>query len=306
MSSSSNIVKNKPASVRDRLKVIAKADNIDFQRLLNNYAIQKFLVRIDKSSYRENLMLKGSWLFVAWSGSLHRPTKDADMLGVGDFNKQQIKSMFEEIMKIEVDDGLHFLPESIDVSDITKDGFYQGFRTIGIFLLDRARIKVQVDIGFGDAVSPSSTIETIPCMLGEGDAVLRAYPIYTAISEKWHAINKLGMKNSRLKDYYDLYVIANLQNLEYKLMFEAVKNTFDRRETKISSVLPIGISPEFFNDDDKIKAWAAFLRKNDLKCESSLSDICKLLERFLFSINLAIAENKTDCVQWISTKLNWS
>ncbi len=306
MSSSSNVVKNKAASVRDRLKIIAKSDKVDFQRLLNNYAIQKLLVRIDKSSYRDNLMLKGSWLFVAWSGSLHRPTKDADMLGLGDFDKHQIKNMFEEIMKIEIDDGLRFLPESIDVSDITKDGFYQGFRTTGICLLDRARIKVQVDIGFGDAITPSSTTETIPCMLGESDAVLRAYPIYTAISEKWHAINKLGMTNSRLKDYYDLWVIANLQNLEYKLLFEAVRNTFDRRETIISSELPIGISPEFFNDDDKIKAWAAFLRKNGLKCESSLSDICKLIERFLFSIHFAILGNKISHQKWFSESLKWN
>jgi len=209
-------------------------------------------------------------------------------------------------MQIEIADGLQFLPASIEVLDITKDGFYQGFRTTGTCLLANARIKVQVDIGFGDAVTPSSTIETIPCALGEEEAVLRTYPIYTAISEKWHAINKLGMTNSRLKDYYDLYVIANLHDLESDLLFEAVRNTFDRRETKIPSELPIGISSEFYNDDDKVKAWAAFLRKNDLKCESSLSDICRLLELFLFSINLAVAENKTDRVSWISTKLLWA
>ncbi len=305
MSPLSANLKNKAASIRDRLKIIARADNIDFQRLLNNYAIQKLLVRIDKSDYRENLKLKGSWLFVAWSGSLHRPTKDADMLGLGDFDKQQIHNMFEEIMKIEVDDGLQFLPESIDVSDITKDGLYQGFRITGVCLLANARIKAQVDIGFGDAVSPSSTIETIPCMLGEGDAVLRAYPIYTAISEKWHAINKLGMKNSRLKDYYDLYVIASLQDLDGSLLLEAVQSTFDRRETKINSKIPIGLSSEFFNDSDKIKAWSAFINKNDLECEKSLFELCEFIEVFLFPINLAIAENKSCSAHWNSKELAW-
>jgi len=306
MSPTLDSLNNKAASVRDRLKLIARKGNVDFQRLLNNYAIQKLLVRIDRSAYRENLMLKGSWLFVAWSGSLHRPTKDADMLGLGEFDKNQIQDMFEEIMQINIDDGLQFLPESIDVSDITKDGLYQGFRTTGICLLANARIKVQVDIGFGDAVTPSSVIETIPCLLGEDKAVLKAYPIYTAISEKWHAINKLGMTNSRLKDYYDLYVIANFHNLKSELLIEAVRNTFDRRETKISTELPIGISSEFFNDGDKIKAWAAFLRKNDLKSESSLSDICKLLELFLFPVNFAILENKISNQEWFSESLKWN
>ncbi len=261
MSSSLDSLKNNAASVRDRLKLIAKTDNVDFQRLLNNYAIQKLLVRIDRSSYRENLMLKGSWLFVAWNGSLHRPT---------------------------------------------KDGFYQGFRTTGICLLANARIKVQVDIGFGDAVTPNSIVETIPCLLGEDKAVLNAYPIYTAISEKWHAISKLGITNSRLKDYYDLYVIANLHNLKSELLIGAVRNTFDRRETKISTKPPMGISSEFFNDGDKIKTWAAFLRKNDLKCESSLSDICNLLERFLFPINFAILENEISIQKWFSNSLKWN
>jgi len=306
MSQSSDNLKSKAASIRDRLKIIARADNTDFQRLLNNYAIQKLLVRIDKSAYRENLMLKGSWLFVAWSGSLHRPTKDADMLGLGDFDKQQIFNMFKEIMKIEVADGLQFLPESIDVSDITKDGLYQGYRITGVCLLANARIKVQVDIGFGDAISPSSTIETIPCLLGEGDAVLRAYPIYTAISEKWHAINKLGMKNSRLKDYYDLYVIANLQDLDGSLLLEAVQNTFNRRETKIDFKLPIGLSSEFYDDSDKIKAWSAFIRKNGLVCEKSLSELCEFIEMFLFPINLAIAESKSCSVHWDSREVAWT
>jgi len=165
---------------------------------------------------------------------------------------------------------------------------------------------VQVDIGFGDAVTPSSIVETIPCLLGEDKAVLNAYPIYTAISEKWHAINKLGMTNSRLKDYYDLYIITNLHNLKSELLIDAVRNTFDRRETKIGTKPPIGISSEFFNDGDKLKAWAAFLRKNDLKCESSLSDICNLLERFLFPINFAIFENKISIQTWLSDSLKWN
>ncbi len=295
----------KAASVRDRLKNVAKSSNTDFQRLMNNYAIQKLLVRIDKSQYRENLLLKGSWLFVAWSGSLHRPTKDADMLGVGDFDKHQIKGMFMEIMKIEVDDGLRFLPESIKVLDITKDSLYQGFRTIGLCLLGKAQIKVQIDIGFGDAVSPGSTTEKVPCPIGEDEAVLKAYPIYTAISEKWHAINKLGMTNSRLKDYYDLYIIASNFDLDGELLQDAVQNTFERRKTTINSKLPIGVSNEFCSDKDKNKAWSAFLNKNDLICKKSLSDICKLIEQFLYPINLAISENKKYTNHWQSIELSW-
>jgi len=302
----SDIIINKAASIRDRLKNLAKSEKIDFQRLLNNYATQKLLVRIDKSSYRENLLLKGSWLFVAWRGRLHRPTKDADMLGLGHFDKQQIKDMFEEIMQIEVEDRLLFVSESIKVSDITKDGMYQGFRMTGICLLENARIKIQVDIGVGDAVTPSSTTETIPCVLGDDAAVLQSYPIYTAISEKWHAINKLGMTNSRLKDYYDLYVIASLQDLECELLIEAVRNTFVRRETAIAPHQPIGISEEFFEDRNKIKAWSAFLRKNDIQCDKSLAHVCNLIETFLVPINLAIAEQKTSSRKWSSVKLFWN
>jgi len=299
------MLQNKAASIRDRLKNLAKSEKIDFQRLLNNYATQKLLVRIDKSSYRESLLLKGSWLFVAWRGSLHRPTKDADMLGLGHFDKSQIKDMFEEIIQVEVEDGLLFVSESIKVSDITKDGMYQGFRMTGICLLDNARIKIQVDIGVGDAVTPSSTIETIPCALGEDAAVLQSYPIYTAISEKWHAISKLGMTNSRLKDYYDLYVIASLQDLESELLIDAVRNTFVRRETTIDPNQPIGISAEFFEDRDKLKAWSAFFRKNDIQCGKSLAHVCHLIETFLVPINLAITEQNTSFLKWSSVKFLW-
>jgi hypothetical protein len=297
---------NKAASVSARLKKLAKIEKIDFQRLLNNYATQKFLVRIAKSPYRKNLLLKGSWLFVAWSGSLHRPTKDADMLALGHFDKSQVVTMFLEIARTSLDDGLLFAPDSFEVSDITKDGLYKGFRATGVCFLGNARIKIQIVLGFGDAVIPGSKTETISCVLGGEAAILNAYPIYSAISEKWHAINKLGMTNSRLKDYYDLYVIANLQNLEGGLLSDAIRNTFLRRETSITASLPVGLSAEFYEDISKMNSWKAFLRKNDIPCQKSLKEICELLEAFLLPINLAISNNRNTIDEWSSKKLIWS
>ncbi len=229
------------------------------------------------------------------------------MLGLGDFDKIQIEKMFQEIVQVEVDDGLQFLAESITVTDITKDRLYQGFRTVGFCLLNKAKIKIQIDLGVGDSVTPGSTTETIACVLGEDEAVLSAYPIYTAISEKWHAICKLGITNSRLKDYYDLYVIARLQNLSGEPFIEAVRNTFARRETEIIDELPLGISSEFYEDNAKKKAWKSFLTKNDLECEKSLPEICEFLEQFLHPVNMIIANDSDDNLhEWSSSRLTWS
>ena len=259
------MTKDLAASVRARLLNIAKSEGSDFNQLLVRYALERFLYRLSQSPHADRFLLKGALLFTLWYEMPHRPTRDADLLGFGPSDLQSISQTFREIASITVDDGITFDPESVTADDIRKEAGYAGARVVIAGELAKARCKTQIDIGFGDAVTPGPVQSEYPVLLEDFPAPrLRTYPVYTVISEKLHAIALLGMTNSRVKDYLDLWVMLDRESLNTNTLAQAISATFTRRGMAVPTDLPMGLSDEFAADPSRQALWAAFIRKNDL------------------------------------------
>ncbi|MCW8417617.1 nucleotidyl transferase AbiEii/AbiGii toxin family protein [Fluoribacter dumoffii] len=234
------MTKNIGESVRSRLKNIAVEEGSDFNAVLTRYGLERLLYRIGESAYSNQFLLKGALLFNLWYDMPHRPTKDIDLLGFGDNDLDYIKQTFREICSIRSDDGMNFLSESVNASTIKKDGGYTGARVELFGELAKAKIKIQIDIGYGDAVTPGPIDANYPVLISDLPAPkIRTYPVYTVIAEKLHAIALLGMANSRLKDYLDLYVLLSNEQLDNKVLAQAIHATFTRRDMVVPEILPI-------------------------------------------------------------------
>ena len=221
--------------------------------------------RLGQSAHADHFVLKGAMLFNLWYAMPHRPTRDVDLLGFGASDLESIAQTFREIVSVATADGMVFDPASVVVDEIRKNAGYAGARVLMSAELARACCKVQVDIGFGDAVTPRPVHATYPVLLADfAPPQLRTYPVYTVVAEKLHAMVLLGMTNSRLKDYLDLWILLEREVLDATVLANAITATFKRRSTTVPTALPIGLSDEFANDASRRALWAAFLKKNDL------------------------------------------
>ena len=257
------------ASVRARLLNVAKAQNVDFNQVLVRFALERILYRLTRSQHADRFLLKGALLFTLWYDMPHRATRDADLLGFGASDPASVAQVFRDIAAVAVDDGIVFDPTSISVEEIRKEAGYGGVRVIIAGELAKARCKTQIDVGFGDAVTPGPVDSVYPVLLGDLPAPrLRAYPTYTVIAEKLHAIALLGMTNSRLKDYFDLSVLLERETLDPDLLAQAIRATFERRVMAVPAALPVGLTDEFAHDPSRQALWQAFLKKNELAPEA--------------------------------------
>jgi predicted nucleotidyltransferase component of viral defense system len=280
---------NRAASVRARLKQAADASGQDFNLVLTRFGLERLLYRLSVSDHANNFLLKGALLFQLWYGHPHRPTRDADLLGFGSDDVDTVVDIFHEIAGIEVDDAINFDLASVKGAAIRKDAGYGGVRVDLKASLDGARISLQVDIGFGDAVTPPALTVRYPSVLADMPApTLRAYPKATVIAEKVHAITVLGMANSRMKDYFDLWVLLQDASLDDPQIQQALVATFERRNTPWPTQLPLGLSDMFAGDAAKLKQWQAFLKKNDL-AHQTLPAVIDLLRRRLQACGWPIA-----------------
>jgi predicted nucleotidyltransferase component of viral defense system len=258
-------VPNVAASVRARLLNVAKTQGVDFNQVLVRFALERILYRMTQSQHADRFLLKGALLFTLWYDMPHRATRDADLLGFGASDPDSVAQVFRDIAAVAVDDGIVFDPASVMVEDIRKEAGYGGVRVIIAGDLARARCKTQIDVGFGDAVTPAPVESVYPVLLADLPAPrLRAYPTYTVIAEKLHAIALLGMTNSRLKDYFDLSVLLERETLDTDLLAQAIKATFERRGMAVPGTLPVGLTDEFSQDASRQALWLAFLKKNEL------------------------------------------
>ncbi len=256
---------NVAASVRARLLNVAKVQGVDFNQVLVRFALERILYRMAQSPHADRFLLKGALLFTLWYDMPHRATRDADLLGFGASDLDSVAQAFRDIAAVPVDDGIVFDPAAVTVEEIRKEAGYGGVRVIVAGDLARARCKTQIDVGFGDAVTPAPVDSVYPVLLDDLPAPrLRVYPKYTVIAEKLHAIALLGMTNSRLKDYFDLSVLLERETLDNDLLAQAVKATFERRGMPVPHALPVGLTDEFAGDASRQALWLAFLRKNDL------------------------------------------
>jgi predicted nucleotidyltransferase component of viral defense system len=256
------------ASVRARLLNVAKAQGADFQQVLVRFALERILYRLTQSRHADRFLLKGALLFTLWYDMPHRATRDADLLGFGASDLESVARVFREIADIGVDDGIVFDPASVLVEEIRKETGYGGVRVLIAGELAKARCKTQIDVGFGDAVTPGPVDSVYPVLLDDLPAPrLRVYPVYTVVAEKLHAIALLGMTNSRMKDYFDLSVLLERETLDIDLLAQAIKATFTRRGTTVPAELPVGLTDEFARDASRQALWRAFSKKNELVSE---------------------------------------
>jgi len=257
-------IKNLPVSIRQKLLNLAHKRNDDFGLVLTKYGLERMLFRLSKSKYRDTLILKCALLFELWTKERYRATRDADFLAKGDNSPERFIRIFQEISAIEVqDDGLRFDPKTVKAERIKENEDYESVRATLTAFLDKAQIPIQIDIGFGDAISPGPIESEYPTLLNPPGPRLLTYPRETVVSEKLEAMVKLGIANSRMKYFYELHSLSKTFEFDGKALVDAVRATFERRGTAFpEGDRPLAFTPEFYEDENKIKQWRAFCNKN--------------------------------------------
>lgn len=252
--------RNVGASVRQRLLNLAHARGQPMELLLTRYALERLLHRLSLSPHRERFVLKGAMLLTTWFDEPHRATRDVDLLGFGDPAHEALLGTFREVMAIDADDGVVFDLEGLAIEAIREEVEYGGSRLRTTAALAGARIPITVDIGFGDAVEPGVEDIDLPVLLDMPSPHLRAYPPETVIAEKFHAMVILGRANSRMKDYYDVWMLTSAVELDPERLHRAILATFTRRNTAIPAEVPDGLGDGFAADPAKQRQWDAFAR----------------------------------------------
>ena len=292
-------------SIKDRLKNLAKQDGSTMQEKLVTYAIERTIYRLSISPYNERFTLKGGiFLYALFDKQFSRVTRDIDLLGQyisNDIN--EISNVFREIFSISCDDALMFDLNSLSVDSITEFKEYHGVNVNIIAFLDRTKIPVSIDVGFGDIVYPNRIKMEFPSLLSMEEPIVYAYSLYSAIAEKFEAIVSLGYINSRYKDYYDIYVLASEFNLSGELLKEAVVETFSHRNTGFKDM--VVFEKTFINDSLRESRWNAFIKKKkamiNLTFKETVSTIEILLEPIVDSIN----NNTEFLLNWDSLNKKW-
>ena len=293
------------ASIRQKLRDLARTRHEDFDYVLRQYVMQRLLYRLGCSEHSNQFLLKGALLFWIWNQDFHRPTRDIDLLSFGNNDVAHLVNVFRQIISQDMNDGLLFDSKSVTGIEIKEAAEYPGVRLIGFAFLAKARVPFQIDIGYGDAVFPIAERFEVPSFLDFPAPKLRVYPVYSVIAEKFQAMVMLGVANSRMKDFYDIQIIAQTMELDGALLSQAVKATFERRKTLISKEPLYIFSDEFAQEEGKSVQWRAFLNKNGLNIESEFAEIVGEIQFFLQPIYQSIAEKHLFQLHWSYNELKW-
>ena len=282
-------VKNKAASVRAKLMNIARAEGIDFDALLLRYFQERFLYRLSISKFSDHFVLKGGLLLICLKIPVVRPTKDIDFLAEQVKNDPaDIEHIYRDIARIACDDGIKFNSSSITTERIKEDADCKGIRLKIEATLGQARKRLQMDIGFGDIIIPEAKVIEFPTLLEEKPPRVKVYSIESIISEKFEAMVKLAMANSRMKDFYDVYTLSLNHSFQSRRLRKAIESTFQRRKTPIPDN-PLVFQAEFYGNKERQKQWTAFLRKLRLHdMNQEFSEIMKRIINFLEPVVISI------------------
>jgi predicted nucleotidyltransferase component of viral defense system len=297
---------NLSASILSRLLTVAKQRGVNYNLLLNRFALERLLLRISTSLHADRFLLKGALLFALWYDEPHRPTRDADFLGFGPNDEANLIATFREIVAMDLGDGIVFDPDSVSADTIREETAYGGTRIMFIARIGSARCSLQIDVGFGDAVTPEPQTVVYPTLLKDFQAPnLRVYPVYTVIAEKYHAMVALGQANTRMKDFYDLAVIARRTELSGAILAKAIAATFARRQTEIPTKHPFALTSQFSEHPAKLQQWQAFLNKNRINARS-LGDTVLLLNTLLWlPTEVANADTPEVTITWHPEMQRW-
>ena len=273
-------VKNIGASVRARLLRVSKEKGQNFDLVLTHYAIERLLYRLAQSRHADHYVLKGAMLLMTWFEEPFRGTRDLDLLGYGDPAPDAVLDVFREVLGQELPDGVVFDTSAARVNRIREENEYGGLRIRATADIGGARVAVNVDVGFGDATEPPAEWLDYPVLLDMPAPRLRGYARETVVAEKFQAMVYLGTANSRMKDYYDLWIIGQAFEIDRSRLARAISATFARRGTAIPDEVPDGLSPAFAEDALKLQQWESF--KQDLSVDpGSLDGVVSALEAFL-------------------------
>ncbi|RTL94242.1 nucleotidyl transferase AbiEii/AbiGii toxin family protein [Nitratireductor sp. ac15] len=285
-------LKNVGASVRARLLQLAKTSGQSFDLVLTRFALERLLFRLSQSRHADRFVLKGAMLMMSWFEDPHRGTRDLDLLGFGDPEPEAMLATFRDILAVNDDDGVEFDVDALRVDRIREELEYGGLRLRTTASISGARISLTIDIGFGDAMEPGAEMLDYPSMLAFPAPRLRAYARETVIAEKFQAMVALGRANSRMKDFYDIWILSKSFDFAGDRLARAIAATFARRETTIPVDLPDALTPAFANDEQKQRQWNAFVR--DVSADpGSLEDVIGALGEFLMphAIQASVSNN---------------
>jgi len=292
--------KNIPASVKQRLLNLSQQSGVEFNIILTKYVLERLFYRISVSRLRDRFILKGAMLFWVWKQLLHRTTRDADFLDLESTSLERLNLEFREMCELKIeDDGVQFLSESVRATEIRGHTTFKGVRINITGILGKAKVSLQIDIGFGDACVPAAEFVDFPVLLDYPTPQIKAYAQETMIAEKFHAIVDLGMRNSRMKDYFDIFYLSREFDFKGKELSRALVATFERQATALPRRAPIGLSPEFSSDSSKKIQWKSFLiQKNVLDIETKFEQIVAAVRKFLMPPSSASAKGMDFVRYW--------
>jgi hypothetical protein len=292
-------VKDVAASVRQRLQNVAKKSNRPFQEVLEYYAMERLLYRLARSSHANRFVLKGALMFRAWHAPASRPTRDIDLLGRMASTVEAVVPVFQEVCQQTVEaDGLVFHVETVTGQRIKEDADYTGVRVTFLATLQSSRIAMQIDVGFGDVLTPAAVVTDYPTILDLPAPRLNGYSRETVIAEKFEAMVKLGLVNSRMKDFYDVWLLAQDFDFDGPMLSTAISRTFNHRQTPMIPA-PLALTPTFAADPGKQTQWLAFLRRTKLvDAPAELQHVVAVLGRFLLPIAQALVEDRAFEQTW--------
>lgn len=292
-------------SVKDRLKNQAIASGKTFQEMLTAYGLERTVYRLSLSEYIERFTLKGGiFLYALFDGEFARATSDIDLLARNmPNNVEEMKKVFENIFSIPCDDALKFKLDTLEVKDITEFKKYHGVNVSVMAYLDKTRVSVSIDIGFGDVIYPARVKMEFPVLLDMEVPEIYAYSISSVIAEKFEAIVSLGDANSRYKDFYDIYVLANRYDFEGKEFREAVKETFEQRGTGFDDIY--AFTDDFLASGIHQSRWKAFLKKKKAMINVELEDVISLLKTMLLPVVECINNDTELSDKWNHISRSW-
>lgn len=290
--------KNLAASVHQRLLNQAHQKGRTFQEILQAYAIERFLFRLTQSAYADKFILKGALLLIAWGLPLSRPTRDIDLLGYTRNAVEHLAQIVREVcIQPVIPDGMIYAEDSVQAERIKEEAEYEGVRLQFFGFLGPARVRMQIDVGFADVVSPGPVALAYPTLLNLPAPHLRGYSRESVIAEKFQAMVYLGPLNSRMKDFYDLWVLAQQFDFEGERLQEAIRKTFKHRQTDLPGKVIYSFSEEFARARQPL--WKSFLNRNRLKdVPTHLSVLTQDLSRFLEPALRAISQEEDFDAYW--------
>lgn len=292
--------KNVVASVLARLRNVAQEAGLSFNDILQSYVIERFLARLARSPHADTVLLKGALMLRVWGVPRARPTMDIDLLRRGIADQAALVRLVEQCAAIDdPSDGVIFEPTTISVESIGDATEYVGTRIRLQAHLDKVRQTVQIDFGIGDAVHPQPQVIDYPVLLTGPPVRLNAYPVEAAIAEKFEAMVHLDMQNSRMKDFYDIWILSRTLTFSGPALSQAIRSTFDRRQTSVPEVPPVALTAKFHSEPAHVRQWAAFVRRiGEPALANEFSQVVADLAEFLMPVANAAATSADYPLRW--------